>query len=304
MSDTVSEFWRQKYETDARKNWDVFYKTHATNFFKDRHWLAREWPDVFAKPPEEIAREDVDEDLGARVDLARGPAPSYAPREDAPRAFLELGCGVGNTVFPLLELDAEATVYCCDFSKRAIDMVLERAATLPPRDRDRVKAFVCDATCESLLENVPAGCVDVATMVFALSAMSREKMKYCVRNLSTVMRDGQRGAICVRDYAAGDLAQERFEGKAAANQKLSENFYVRHDGTRAYYFTCEDLVALFAEEGMEMREVFIHQRTITNRADALDMNRRWIQGHFASAKIAPATFAPPERPKPTTPWGK
>ena len=86
MSDTVSEFWRQKYETDARKNWDVFYKTHATNFFKDRHWLAREWPDVFAKPPEEIAREDVDEDLGARVDLARGPAPSYAPREDAPRA--------------------------------------------------------------------------------------------------------------------------------------------------------------------------------------------------------------------------
>ena len=138
MSDTVSDFWRQKYETDARKNWDVFYKTHATNFFKDRHWLAREWPDVFAKPPEETALEDVDEDMGARVDRARGPAPSYAPREDAPRAFLELGCGVGNTVFPLLELDAEATVYCCDFSKRAIDMVLERAATLPPtRSRSR-----------------------------------------------------------------------------------------------------------------------------------------------------------------------
>ena len=29
-----------------------------------------------------------------------------------------------------------------------------------------------------------------------------------------------------------------------------------------------------------MREVFIHQRTITNRADALDMNRRWIQASF------------------------
>ena len=71
MSDTVSDFWRQKYETDARKNWDVFYKTHATNFFKDRHWLAREWPDVFAKPPEETALEDVDEDMGARVDRAR-----------------------------------------------------------------------------------------------------------------------------------------------------------------------------------------------------------------------------------------
>jgi methyltransferase-like protein 6 len=108
----------------------------------------------------------------------------------------------------------------------------------------------------------------------------------------------------VRDYAAGDLAQERFEGKVAANQKLSENFYVRHDGTRAYYFTIEDLVALFAEEGMEMREVFIHQRTITNRADSLDMNRRWIQANFASAKICPMTFAPPERLKPTTPWGK
>jgi methyltransferase-like protein 6 len=140
-------------------------------------------------------------------------------------------------------------------------------------------------------------------MVFALSAMSREKMKYCVRNLSTVMRDGQRGAICIRDYAVGDLAQERFEGKVGASQKLSENFYVRHDGTRAYYFTKDDLVALFAEEGMAMREVFLCQRMITNRADALDMNRRWIQGHFASATNMPTSFTPPERPKATTPWG-
>ena len=39
-----------------------------------------------------------------------------------------------------------------------------------------------------------------------------------------------------RDYAAGDMAQGRLAA-AGRQQRLGHNFYVRWDGTRAYYFT-------------------------------------------------------------------
>ena len=37
----IREYLQQKYEKEAKRNWDIFYKRNTTNFFKDRHWLAR-----------------------------------------------------------------------------------------------------------------------------------------------------------------------------------------------------------------------------------------------------------------------
>lgn len=42
----VSDFKRNKLEIEARKNWDLFYKRNTTNFFKDRRWLTREFPEL------------------------------------------------------------------------------------------------------------------------------------------------------------------------------------------------------------------------------------------------------------------
>lgn len=50
-----------------------------------------------------------------------------------------------------------------------------------------------------------------------------------LQNLKKVLKPT--GHVLFRDYATGDLAQERFDCK---DQKISENFYVRGDGTVSY----------------------------------------------------------------------
>lgn len=42
----LSDFQRNKLEAEAKRNWDLFYKRNQTNFFKDRHWITREFPEL------------------------------------------------------------------------------------------------------------------------------------------------------------------------------------------------------------------------------------------------------------------
>lgn len=43
----IPEFWQKKYKDEAAKNWNLFYKRNETRFFKDRHWIGREFPELF-----------------------------------------------------------------------------------------------------------------------------------------------------------------------------------------------------------------------------------------------------------------
>ncbi|KAG2240981.1 hypothetical protein Bca52824_096913 [Brassica carinata] len=100
-------------------------------------------------------------------------------------------------------------------------------------------------------------------------------MPFVLQNIKRVLKPN--GCILFRDYAVGDLAQERFSGK---DQKISDNFYVRGDGTRAFYFSNEFLETLFGKEGFEVEEIGVCCKQVENRSRELVMNRRWVQATF------------------------
>lgn len=92
-------------------------------FFKDRHWLFTEFPEL---APNDV-REDKERPLRVSPELRSDEKESFLediPIQPAQRIF-EIGCGVGNTVFPLLlyNNDPNLFVYCCDFSSSAIEIL-------------------------------------------------------------------------------------------------------------------------------------------------------------------------------------
>uniref|UniRef100_A0A8C7ZJJ2 tRNA N(3)-cytidine methyltransferase n=1 Tax=Oryzias sinensis TaxID=183150 RepID=A0A8C7ZJJ2_9TELE len=243
----VSEFKQIKLEKEAQKNWDLFYKRNTTNFFKDRHWTTREFEEL--KECREL--------------------------ESQKLVLLEAGCGVGNCLFPLLEDDLNIFVYACDFSPRAVEFVKQN----PLYCSERCCAFQCDLTKDDLTGNVPEGSVDVVTLIFVLSAVHPEKMKLALKNINKVLKPG--GIVLFRDYGLHDHAMLRFK----AGSKLGENFYVRQDGTRSYFFSKEHLAQLFKEAGFVSEVNDYVLRETVNKKEGLCVQRVFLQSKFTKAAL-------------------
>lgn len=217
---------------------------NQTKFFKDRHWTTREFEEL----------------LGSDVD-ANGQS----------RRMLEVGCGVGNLVFPLLDNEPSIFIYACDFSQRAVDFVKAN----PKYDPDRMLAFQCDITdSEQLTEHIPEESLDMITMIFVLSAIHPDKFSRVAANLRRLLKPG--GVLLFRDYGRFDMAQIRFK----AGSKLADNFYVRQDGTRSYFFTIEEIAALFKSNGFTVdTNLYVSRRTI-NLKENLNVARTFLQARL------------------------
>lgn len=89
--------------------------------------------------------------------------------------IFEIGCGVGNTIFPILKynVDEHLRVFGCDFSSRAIDILREHEEF----DAKRCQVFVLDATNETWTDATPfdENSMDIIVLIFVLSAIKPEK---------------------------------------------------------------------------------------------------------------------------------
>ncbi|XP_067869265.1 tRNA N(3)-methylcytidine methyltransferase METTL2 [Heterodontus francisci] len=326
-----------EYESKANSYWNDFYKIHENRFFKDRHWLFTEFPELVPNcksflldkstltaaasdqhsnaepgsclertiengchPPQmcaeelgvciqkqnnlQVAAAGVQDGwrMDRLVDLSSGGMPQVYPKlsetelsdtdykgASATFRILEVGCGVGNTVFPILQTnnDPGLFVYCCDFSSTAVEHVKLNSGY----DRSRCLAFVHDLCDTRATYPMPDESLDIIILIFVLSAIHPDKMQTVIKRLSQLLKPG--GMILFRDYGRYDMAQLRFK----KGRCLSENFYVRGDGTRVYFFTPGELDELFTSASLEKVQNLVDRRLQVNRGKQLTMYRVWIQ---------------------------
>lgn len=220
----VSAFDAARFNADPARWWNRFYTNNTANFFKDRKWLRQEFPvltDLTAAEQEEEGEQE-------------------QKTRETTASILEVGAGAGNTAFPLLKANRNPglMIHACDFSAKAVDLL--RAS--PEYDERHMRASVWDLAGDELPPGVQPKSIDVVLLIFVFSALSPRQWARAVRNVHAVLKPG--GEVCFRDYGRGDLAQVRFR----KGRWMEENFYVRGDGTRVYFFDEAELRRIWGGE--------------------------------------------------------
>ncbi|KAI7856272.1 S-adenosyl-L-methionine-dependent methyltransferase [Circinella umbellata] len=239
---------QDQYFEQAPEFWNKFYEKNENRFFKDRNWLRLEFPELFE---------------------------TTLPEAGSKRIF-EVGCGAGNTLFPLLQQNQnpDLFLYAADFSSTAVQVVKNSDLY----DTTKAKAFVWDLSSSELPEEIEAGSLDIIVLIFVFSALAPEQWNQALSNIHKLLKPG--GLVVFRDYGRHDLAQLRFKER----RLLSDNFYIRGDGTRVYFFTSEEIETMFKtnapQPGFEIEQNAVDRRLIVNRGKKLKMYRVWLQGKF------------------------
>ncbi|XP_065090564.1 tRNA N(3)-methylcytidine methyltransferase Mettl2-like [Ochlerotatus camptorhynchus] len=262
---TVKLTVEDAHKLELEADWDKFYGIHQNRFIKDRHWLFTEFPELAPRntkdAPERVFPEGVEGITSKVADLQVNPSME--------RTIFEIGCGVGNTVFPILKYSVEENlkIYASDFWKQAIQILKESKEF----DEKRCEAFVLDGTADNWDVPFEENSIDIIVLIFVLSAIDPERMQHVANQISRYLKPG--GLLLLRDYGRFDLAQLRFKpGKC-----LKENFYVRGDGMLVYFFTQDDLRTLFQNAGLVEEQNIVDRRLQVNRRRMLKMYRVWVQ---------------------------
>ncbi|XKL68650.1 hypothetical protein PGB90_006419 [Kerria lacca] len=241
----------KKMEKNAKQHWNEFYGVHQNGFYKDRQWLFTEFPELSFESYSSSSSNSIHCDT---------------------RIILEVGCGVGNSVFPILQRnpDPNIHVYCCDFSETAIHILKNDIAY----ESNRCTAFTYDLTEDTKSLPLQLNSIDIILMVYVLSSIPPNKMKSVLSKLFQYLKPG--GLLLFRDYGRYDLAQLRFKN----NHYISDNFYARGEGTLVYFFDENELKQMFLNCGYEVIQNISDRRLQVNRKKQLKMYRVWIQGKY------------------------
>ena len=260
-------------EMEDANAWDQFYSNHGNRFFKDRHYFEKAFPEEFPSSP-----------------IHRPPPTSMSSTintidddEIQQRTLVEIGCGVGNAILPMLEVrESEGNwdvIHGLDISSEAIQILRKDSRFIAfnetgPQTR-KVFGHVCDISRD--LPPLCSGISNVTTLIFCLSAIDPARQMEAARHVADSLKPG--GVLVFRDYGRYDEAQMKLG--TSRSKRIKDNFYRKHDGTKCYYFSLEDLERIFCD-GLKMKalELKYLRRIYGNKATTQVRRRIWVQGRF------------------------
>ncbi|KAG6819069.1 hypothetical protein H0H93_015763 [Arthromyces matolae] len=256
---------KQKYNEKPARHWDNFYKMNASNFFRNRKWLHNEFPE-----------------------LVNATLP-----EAGPKVIAELGCGAGNSVFPLLasNQNPELQLRAYDYSSHAVKLVQNNELYISP-PMGSIHSAVWDLTsADGLPSGLEPESVDIVVLVFVFSALHPDEWGRALSNIHKMLKPG--GKVVMRDYGRHDLTQLRFK----TGRLLDENFYIRGDKTRVYFFELDELALLFT--GSKPLASQITDRTTEETEEGED-DGALISSEPLSREASSTPQAPSQSSDPTT----
>jgi methyltransferase-like protein 6 len=288
----VNEFWKQKYIHTSRRAWDMFFRTHSDRFFKERHWLERDFPFLLAA-------------------------------KSRPLLLCEIGCGTGAAFLPLMERLPHLHVAAFDLSERAAAMIQQHPLYL---SSGRAVAFAADAVqvtdipaavraaiaaasasaataataatpsteataatavkqgsaLQRLMSSRPlqiSHLFDCTLLLYMLSALPHEHHQQVIDKAAATLAPG--GYLFLRDYGLYDEAQLRF----SPSSRIEHNLFVRQDGTLAYFFSVEELCLLAVRAGLVVERCEYLCRKYVNRKSNMELRRVWVHAVFKKPAV-------------------
>ncbi|KAK2402618.1 Methyltransferase family protein [Trifolium repens] len=266
--------------------WKQFHTRHSTGkFYKERRYLLKEFPELL----------------------------SSSPSNSNPK-LLEVGCGNGSTILPILRANKNIVVYACDCSDETLEKAKEIiTANAVDLFKHHFHTFCCDIstngfpnwlachTCRDQFLQKQSCClsdykednglqlrdscssdefdrcvggVDFITLIFTLSAVPLERMPRSIKECFTVLKPG--GMVLFRDYGLYDMTMLRFE----SDKRVGFREYMRSDGTRSYFFCLNTVRNLFLDAGFIELELDYCCVKSVNRKKGKSMRRVWVHGKF------------------------
>lgn len=265
--------------------WKRFHIRHSSGkFFKERRYLLKEFPELVSCKEENCK-------------------------------VLEVGCGNGSTVLPILRGNETAVVYACDCSSETLARAKEIVdASNVIASEHRFRPFYCDFPvtgfpswlacnrCRGPSLRVQHTCVSDAGVndnkAGSEDSYSLKESGCCIGGvdfvaliftLSAIPRKQMPvaikecfsvlkpgGLLLFRDYGLYDMTMFRFDPE----QRVGPREYVRSDGTLSYFFCLDTVRDLFVGAGFIELELDYCCIKSVNHRNGKSMRRVWVHGKF------------------------
>lgn len=183
--------------------------------------------------------------------------------------LVEVGCGHGSTMFPLLQTYLYISYLATDISSSALELLQRDTRYNPTRAQLQLWDPALAPMCCSVLSPKLLGCL----LIFTLSAVYPDHHKDFMLNvISSLARDS---VILFRDYGLYDMTMFR-HGSPVHGTKC----FRRKDGTLSFYFELNYVRNLVESCGLEIIELNYATVRLKNRRTGQDLHRVFVHGVF------------------------